>query len=82
VTAVKVSNRLDVTPCVVVTGQYGNSANMERIQRYQVGGGGAACRALGRSRLCVLPAPRLRILPQTLAHPSTGTAGPPSAGEP
>ncbi len=36
VTSVKVSNRLDVTPCVVVTGQYGNSANMERIQRYQV----------------------------------------------
>ncbi len=36
VSGVKVSNRLDVTPCVVVTGQYGNSANMERIQRYQV----------------------------------------------
>jgi hypothetical protein len=37
VTTVKVSNRLDITPCVVVTGQFGNSANMERIQRYQVG---------------------------------------------
>uniref|UniRef100_A0A7S1WYH7 Histidine kinase/HSP90-like ATPase domain-containing protein n=1 Tax=Tetraselmis chuii TaxID=63592 RepID=A0A7S1WYH7_9CHLO len=31
VDAVKVSNRLTSTPCVVVTGQYGWSANMERI---------------------------------------------------
>ncbi|GFR49495.1 hypothetical protein Agub_g11413 [Astrephomene gubernaculifera] len=33
--AVKVSSRLATTPCVVVTGKYGNSANMERIMRAQ-----------------------------------------------
>ncbi|KAG2435339.1 hypothetical protein HXX76_007412 [Chlamydomonas incerta] len=32
---VKVSNRLATTPCIVVTGKYGNSANMERIMRAQ-----------------------------------------------
>ncbi|KAG2483309.1 hypothetical protein HYH03_017812 [Edaphochlamys debaryana] len=32
---VKVSSRLATTPCVVVTGKYGNSANMERIMRAQ-----------------------------------------------
>ncbi|GIL68672.1 hypothetical protein Vafri_21916 [Volvox africanus] len=33
--AVKVSNRLATTPCVVVSGKYGQSANMERIMRAQ-----------------------------------------------
>lgn len=32
---VKVSNRLDNTPCVVVTSKYGWSANMERIMQSQ-----------------------------------------------
>ncbi|EFJ49245.1 hypothetical protein VOLCADRAFT_80696 [Volvox carteri f. nagariensis] len=32
---VKVSNRLATTPCVVVSGKYGQSANMERIMRAQ-----------------------------------------------
>eukprot|EP00877_Chromochloris_zofingiensis_P005364 jgi/Chrzof1/14829/Cz09g17250.t1 len=35
VTAVKVSNRLSTTPCVVVTSKFGQSANMERIMRAQ-----------------------------------------------
>ena len=35
---VKVSNRLTSTPCVVVSGKYGQSANMERIQRAQAFG--------------------------------------------
>ncbi|KXZ42735.1 hypothetical protein GPECTOR_121g435 [Gonium pectorale] len=34
-TGVKVSSRLTTTPCVVVTGKYGNTANMERIMRTQ-----------------------------------------------
>lgn len=32
---VKISNRLDDTPCVVVTSKYGWSANMERIMQSQ-----------------------------------------------
>ena len=32
---VKISSRLHTTPTVLVTGQYGNSANMERIMRAQ-----------------------------------------------
>lgn len=35
VQSVKVSNRLATTPCVVVSGKYGQSANMERIMRAQ-----------------------------------------------
>eukprot|EP00197_Chlamydomonas_leiostraca_P012972 CAMPEP_0202865410 /NCGR_PEP_ID=MMETSP1391-20130828/5942_1 /ASSEMBLY_ACC=CAM_ASM_000867 /TAXON_ID=1034604 /ORGANISM="Chlamydomonas leiostraca, Strain SAG 11-49" /LENGTH=829 /DNA_ID=CAMNT_0049545253 /DNA_START=106 /DNA_END=2595 /DNA_ORIENTATION=+ len=35
VTGVKVSARLATTPCVVVAGKYGQSANMERIMRAQ-----------------------------------------------
>jgi heat shock protein 90kDa beta len=35
VTSVKVSARLATTPCVVVAGKYGQSANMERIMRAQ-----------------------------------------------
>ena len=35
VDAVKVSNRLATTPCVVVTSKYGWSANMERIMKAQ-----------------------------------------------
>jgi HSP90 family molecular chaperone len=36
VTSVKVSTRLATTPCVVVAGKFGQSANMERIMRAQV----------------------------------------------
>ncbi|GFH24560.1 heat shock protein 90B, partial [Haematococcus lacustris] len=36
VSSVKVSSRLSTTPCVVVAGKYGQSANMERIMRAQV----------------------------------------------
>lgn len=35
VDSVKVSNRLDQTPCVVVTSKYGWSANMEKIMQSQ-----------------------------------------------
>ncbi|KAJ9506233.1 hypothetical protein QJQ45_014382 [Haematococcus lacustris] len=35
VSSVKVSSRLSTTPCVVVAGKYGQSANMERIMRAQ-----------------------------------------------
>lgn len=35
ISKVQISQRLQNTPCVVVTGQYGNSANMERIMRAQ-----------------------------------------------
>lgn len=35
VTKVVVSPRIESTPCVLVTSQYGNSANMERIMRSQ-----------------------------------------------
>ena len=35
VSNVKVSNRLLTTPCVVVAGKYGQSANMERITKAQ-----------------------------------------------
>ncbi len=35
VSSVKVSNRLTTTPCVVVAGKYGQSANMERIMKAQ-----------------------------------------------
>ncbi|XP_068639941.1 endoplasmin homolog [Aristolochia californica] len=35
VDSVKISNRLDNTPCVVVTSKYGWSANMERIMQAQ-----------------------------------------------
>eukprot|EP00798_Chlamydomonas_sp_ICE-L_P027680 gene27680-7322_t len=35
VTSVKVSTRLSTTPCVVVASKYGQSANMERIQKAQ-----------------------------------------------
>ena len=33
---VAVSQRVESTPCVIVTSQFGNSANMERIMRSQV----------------------------------------------
>lgn len=36
VTGVKVSSRLAKSPAIVVTSQYGWSANMERIMRSQV----------------------------------------------
>ena len=32
---VVVSPRVETTPCILVTSQYGNSANMERIMRSQ-----------------------------------------------
>merc|ERR1712054_84691 len=35
VTKVTVSPRVETTPCILVTSQYGNSANMERIMRSQ-----------------------------------------------
>lgn len=35
VSAVKVSNRLSTTPCVIVSSKYGHSANMERIMKAQ-----------------------------------------------
>ncbi len=38
VASVRVTNRLTTTPCVVVAGKFGQSANMERIMRAQVRG--------------------------------------------
>merc|ERR1711998_601214 len=35
VSKVTVSPRVETTPCILVTSQYGNSANMERIMRSQ-----------------------------------------------
>merc|ERR1719311_1300759 len=35
ITKVTVSPRVETTPCILVTSQYGNSANMERIMRSQ-----------------------------------------------
>lgn len=35
ISKVVVSPRVETTPCILVTGQYGNSANMERIMRSQ-----------------------------------------------
>jgi hypothetical protein len=38
VSSVKISNRLSTTPCVIVASKFGQTANMERIMKAQVGG--------------------------------------------
>lgn len=38
----KLSNRLSTTPCVVVASKFGQTANMERIMKAQVGGAARA----------------------------------------
>ncbi len=52
VTSVKVSTRLATTPCVVVAGKFGQSANMERIMRAQVRGHAWASVVLGAGLKC------------------------------
>lgn len=50
VDSVKVSNRLTSSPCIVVTSQFGWSANMERIAKAQAMGGGSDTQAYMKGR--------------------------------
>jgi heat shock protein beta len=47
---VTVSQRVEATPCVIVTGAYGNTANMERIMRAQTFADPSAMQQLSASR--------------------------------
>lgn len=51
---VTVSNRLDSTPAVIVTGQYGHSANMERIMRAQTFADPTALKTMAAQRVLEL----------------------------
>ena len=48
---VTVSQRLDSTPAVIVSGQYGHSANMERIMRAQTFSDASQLKALAAQRV-------------------------------
>ena len=47
---VTVSQRVEATPCVIVTGAYGNTANMERIMRAQTFADPTAMQQMSASR--------------------------------
>jgi heat shock protein beta len=47
---VSVSQRVEATPCVIVTGAYGNTANMERIMRAQTFADPSAMQQMSASR--------------------------------
>jgi len=47
---VTVSQRVEATPCVIVTGAYGNTANMERIMRAQTFADPSAMQQMSASR--------------------------------
>jgi len=47
---VTVSQRVEATPCVIVTGAYGNTANMERIMRAQTFADPSAAQQMSASR--------------------------------
>jgi heat shock protein beta len=51
---VTVTNRLDSTPAVIVTGQYGHSANMERIMRAQTFADPSALKTMSAQRVLEL----------------------------
>ncbi|CAH9116221.1 unnamed protein product [Cuscuta europaea] len=50
VASVQISNRLSSSPCVLVSGKFGWSANMERLMKAQSGGGDASSLAFMKSR--------------------------------
>ncbi|GBF98644.1 endoplasmin, partial [Raphidocelis subcapitata] len=67
VSGVKLSARLASTPCVVVAGRFGQTANMERIMRAQALGDGAAA-AAARAQRALEINPRHPLIKALLAR--------------